>query len=264
MGNTNFMPRQVTDSNDSLDEGSNLFIRKLFLNTQAITYDIKCHDKSSNIDGYIELIDNEKRPVGKLTIQAKTYKSKYRGKKTAEIPSYFVAYAERMINEVCIFLSVDAVDEKIYWKYFTEEFIREFKKKGDCASHNYVFRQEEIISSGNVNSTINEWKHIFIEKVARFSQVTKDAQEIITENRVAFYSYPYECYQCIKILIDSKNVGIQYNEEEYFEILLKCYRTFMDNEDIEKADEVMDVFDILMLNSFTLKMGEILNEIDNN
>lgn len=211
MGNTNFMPRQVTESNDSLDEGSNLFIRTLFLNTQAITYDIKCHDKSSNIDGYIELIDNEKRPVGKLTIQAKTYKSKYRGKKTAEIPSYFVAYAERMINEVCIFLSVDAVDKKIYWKYFTEEFIREFKKKGDCASHNYVFRQEEIISSGNVNSTINEWKHIFIEKVARFSQVTKDAQEIITENRVAFYSVNTYFHHLKDSFIERKEIGQLYD-----------------------------------------------------
>ena len=60
MDDTNFTPRQVTDPNDILDEKSNLFIRTLFLGTQAVAHNIKCHDKSSNTDGYIELVDSKK------------------------------------------------------------------------------------------------------------------------------------------------------------------------------------------------------------
>ena len=95
---TNFRPRRVTASNDQKDEKSDLCIRGLFVDSHAIAYDIKCHDKSSNIDGYIHLVDDEKRPVGKLVVQAKTYKTKYKNQDKAEIPAYFVAYAMRMRN----------------------------------------------------------------------------------------------------------------------------------------------------------------------
>ena len=77
-------------------------------------------------------------------------------------------------------------------------------------------------------------------------------------------AYPYECCQCIKMLIGSKNVAIHYNEEELFEILLKCYRLFMDEEDVEEADNVMDVIDLLMLSPSIVKMGRIINRIDHN
>lgn len=86
--NTNFTPKRVTDPNDRLDEDGNLCIRGLLKHTQAIANKLECHDKSANTDGYIELVDDEERPVGKLVVQAKTYKSKYEGLNKAEIPAY--------------------------------------------------------------------------------------------------------------------------------------------------------------------------------
>ena len=62
-------------------------------------------------------------------------------------------------------------------------------------------------------------------------------------------NYPYESYQCVKILL---------------KILLTSYRIFMDEEDFEKADEVMDVFDNMMLNSYSNRIGKVLKEIENN
>lgn len=41
--NTNFKPRRVTDSNDQKDEKSNLCIRGLLVDSQAIAHEIKCH-----------------------------------------------------------------------------------------------------------------------------------------------------------------------------------------------------------------------------
>lgn len=38
----------------------------------------------------------------------------------------------------------------------------------------------------------------------------------------------------------------------------------MDDEDYEKADEVMDVFDEMMLNSYSNGMTKVLKEIENN
>ena len=104
---TNFIPRKVTNPNDFLDRKSYLCICNDFCNSRAITDEIKYHDKTSNIDGFIQLIEESNYPIGNIFIQAKTYKSKYKGKNKAEIPAYFVAYAMRMRNEVCIFFSVE-------------------------------------------------------------------------------------------------------------------------------------------------------------
>ena len=211
MGDSHFTPRQVTDPNDILDEKSNLLIRELFLGTQAIAYNVKCHDKSSNTDGCIELVDAKNRPVGKLIIQAKTYKSRYKGKNKAEIPAYFVAYAEQMINEVCIFFSVDADAKRIYWKYIAGDYIRNFKKKGDSTSHIYEFSQNEIVSSDNIESTIDKWKHIFNEKKARFAQMAKVAGEVISENHASFYTININFHHLRDSFIERKEISQLYN-----------------------------------------------------
>ena len=66
------------------------------------------------------------------------------------------------------------------------------------------------------------------------------------------------------MLIDSKSNITYYDEEELLKILLAIYRIFMDDEDYEKADEVMDVFDEMMLNSYSNGMTKVLKEIENN
>ena len=209
--NTNFKPRRVTDSNDTKDEKSDLCIRGLLVDSQAIAHEIKCHDKSSNTDGFIQLVDDEKRPVGKLVVQAKTYKSKYKGKNKAEIPAYFVAYAMRMRNEVCIFFSVDADENKIYWKYISDDYIRQFQKEGDNAIHTYEFCKDEIVTSENIVTTIGFWKQIFNEKIALLTKEKRSAEEVMSENRSAFYRINTDFHDLKDSFIDRKEIGILYN-----------------------------------------------------
>ncbi len=183
---TNFNSKRVTNPNDRLDEDGILCVRGLFKHTQAIAHKVESHDKSANTDGYIELVDDEDRPVGKLVVQAKTYKSKYKGQNKAEIPAYFVAYAMRMRNEVCIFFSVDADENRIYWKYISDDYIRSFQKAGDNASHIYQFTSEEIVSQENVDDTIDCWKQIFNDKIAQLTKEKKTTEEVISESCSAF------------------------------------------------------------------------------
>ena len=209
--NTNFKPRRVTDPNDTKDEKSNICIRGLLVDSQAIAHEIKCHDKSSNIDGFIQLVDDEKRPVGKLVVQAKTYKSKYKGKNKAEIPAYFVAYAMRMRNEVCIFFSVDADDNKIYWKYISDDYIRQFQEEGDNAVHTYEFCNDEILTSENIATTIGRWKQIFNEKIALLTKQKRSAEDVMSESRSAFYRINSDFHDLRDSFIDRKEIGILYN-----------------------------------------------------
>lgn len=211
IGDTNFIPRKVTDPNDRLDEKSDLCIRTLLCDTQAVAHGIKCHDKESNIDGNIQLIDDEDRPVGKLVVQAKTYKTKYQGQNKAEVPAYFVSYASRMRNEVCIFFSVNANENKIYWKYISDEYIRDFNNEGDTKSHVYQFTNDEILSNENVNETIYCWKQIFNEKIALFMKEKKSAEEVMSESRSAFHRINTDFHDLKNSFIDRKEIGILYN-----------------------------------------------------
>ena len=211
MDEINFKPKKVTNLNDRLDEDGVLCIRGLLKHTQAIAHKVESHDKTPNVDGNIELIDDEDRPVGELTIQAKTYKSKYQGQNKADIPAYFVAYASRMRNKVCVFFSVDANANKIFWKYISDDYIREFQKRGDNAIHGYQFTKDEILSNENVHETINRWKQIFNDKIALLLKEKKSVEEIMSESLSAFYRINSNFHDLKDSFIDRKEIGILYN-----------------------------------------------------
>lgn len=208
---TYFKPKKVTNLNDRLDEDGVLCIRGLLKHTQAIAHKVESHDKTPNVDGNIELVDDEDRPVGELTVQAKTYKSKYQGQNKADVPAYFVAYASRMRNKVCVFFSVDANANKIYWKYISDDYIREFQEKGDNAIHGYQFTKEEILSNENVHETINRWKQIFNDKIALLIKEKKSAEEVMSESRSAFYLINSNFHDLKDSFIDRKEIDFLYN-----------------------------------------------------
>lgn len=206
MGDLNFTPKQVTDSNDILDEKSNICIRSLFVGTHAIAHKIECHDKSPNTDGYIELVDEKNRPIGKIIVQAKSYKAEYKGLNKANIPAYYVAYADRMRNEVCIFFSVESDENKIYWKYISDEYIKVFKAQGDNTVHIYQFNDDEIVCQENVNDVIKQWKQIFDAKIRMFSKIRKSAEVVISENFAAFHIVNTDFHNLKNSFIERKEI----------------------------------------------------------
>lgn len=207
---TNFIPRKVTNPNDCLDRKSYLCICGLFCDSRAITDEIKYHDKTSNIDGFIQLIDENDYPIGNIFIQAKTYKSKYKGQNKAEIPAYFVSYAMRARNEVCVFFSVDANEDKIYWKYISDDYIRNFKEQGDNASHIYQFTDDEIVSKENINETVDHWKLIFNEKISLLTKEKKTTEEVMSESRSAFDRINTDFHNLKNSFIERKEIGVFY------------------------------------------------------
>lgn len=56
--NTYFKPKRVSNLNDRLDEDGVLCIRGLLKHTQAIAHKVESHDKTPNVDGSIELVDD--------------------------------------------------------------------------------------------------------------------------------------------------------------------------------------------------------------
>jgi len=261
MHETKFKPKKTTNSNDRLDEDGVLCIRGLLRHTQAIAHRVESHDKTPNIDGYIELVNNQDQPIGKLVIQAKKYKSRYQGKNKAEIPAYFVAYASIMRNEVCIFFSVDADDNKIYWKYISDDYIRHFQEEGDNAIHIYEFCKDEIVTSENIAITIDRWKQIFNEKIALLTKEKKSAEEVMSESRSAFSRINTDFHDLKDSFIERKEIGILYqwvkdelSQEE------SCVKLLVGNAGMGKSvviKKVIQRLDTDGISSFAIKADKL-------
>ena len=138
----------------------------------------------------------------------------------------------------------------------SEAFLRRFANDNrDEIRHSYFIWCDKM-----PESSMDLFKDLLILWLK--SSIENGFHEIVKHLERCCNNYPYECYQCVKMLIDSKSDIAYYDEEELLKILLTCYRIFMDDEENEKADEVMDVFD--KLNSYSNGMAKVLKEIEKN
>jgi len=88
-----FSPNKSSWLSEKLDEKSVLLIRNILVKQQQVKARIEEAGTTPNIDGYIELLDNEERIIGKVTIQVKhlTEPTK-RGIASYQIPQSILAY----------------------------------------------------------------------------------------------------------------------------------------------------------------------------
>jgi hypothetical protein len=85
------------------------------LDSKQFKADIRERDKYPNIDGYVELIDEKQKPVGKLEVQIKKLPD---GSKTFACSTALIAYTERTPLPVLL-ICVDTTAKKAYWKHIT-------------------------------------------------------------------------------------------------------------------------------------------------
>lgn len=137
--------------------------RKLFIRQKAKPY-IKSDDKRPNIDGTINILDNNGEEIANVKVQLKSYPQNNRGLNKYSIPSYILGYAERMRGEIVIFIAADYDENKFYWKYISDEYIEECAQKGIQQSYTYHFKEEEITTAQNIVDTINSWYRLHQQK----------------------------------------------------------------------------------------------------
>ena len=80
----------------------------------------------SNIDGYLDLLDDENYVEAKVTVQIKhlTHPVNKKGA-LYDIPCNIIAYAQRIKGEVVIFIACDTKNKAFYWKHLDDSFIKE-------------------------------------------------------------------------------------------------------------------------------------------
>lgn len=128
---------------------------KNLVDHKRVRMDIKERDKYPNIDGYMELVDDNRSPIGKLEVQIK----KLRGEDPKlQCPLSLFDYSEITCNPVLL-IGVDTVLKKAYWIHVTTDFVGGKSIGGDQKTLVISFPSGNAVSEKD-DSYVGEWRKI--------------------------------------------------------------------------------------------------------
>lgn len=228
----------------------------LFLNADRMHW--FWYNNPEKILPYFRMIVGKNR-AKTILVQLMFFGLQYEKSKDAskEMFEFLLSQNEEVVIKKVIPLAYQHLSDDLYGKQ-SEMFLRRYASD----------RRQEVRDSflDWCDNMPDNQIHLFNDLLKQWldTPIKRGFHDIIQYLEKAIYKYPYESYQCIKLLIDSKNPINYYDEEKLFKILLSCYRVFMDDEETEKADEVMDIVDAMILESYTPSVLKVISGIDNN
>jgi hypothetical protein len=154
----------IYQSSTSLKEISSVkWLDRLFIHP-SVKANFNIEDKKPDIDGTFDILKNS-RFDGRFEVQIKTYNarsSKNKAKYLCNIKLLNYALKNRLS---CVLLFVvDTPNNKAYWKYLTESFIRGLKIKQKQKEITIIFSEEEFVDNNNFSICLNKWHSYFLIK----------------------------------------------------------------------------------------------------
>lgn len=171
-----FKPNISLSDKDTREEDSVDFIREL-LKGYGVKPSLKKGDKEANIDGYIELLDEENRINGKITAQVKTVPPSLEGQFLYDCPTSLFGYAEQT-TEIVLIMAVDHKNKTVLWKYISRELIEANANKDNQDTIRLHFDQEGQMTAANVEETIKIWRNLVRQQLKLYN----DAPYLVQEN----------------------------------------------------------------------------------
>jgi len=139
-------------------ENESVFLFESKIDRKCIKTQINTRDKIPNVDGYIEIVDEDNVPIYKFEIQIKTIKNE----RSYYCPIETVSYTNVTTLPILLIL-VDITQKVVYWKHLIRTNARQSKRK-----KSYIYDLSELDIIGNQNDYITKWKIIaqnYIEKI---------------------------------------------------------------------------------------------------
>ena len=158
-----FVPQKSATESTILDSGSILFIKTLLLGKKVDCRLLQEGGTIPNIDGSLELLDDNGAIIGRITVQVKhlTHPANSGGA-FYDIPKSIYAYASQLKGEVVIFIACDQDNGVFYWRYIDNQAIKDFVNHSDHiqSTVRYHFKQEESCTKDNVIDTVAAWNKL--------------------------------------------------------------------------------------------------------
>lgn len=182
-----FTPKKSYIENEELETNAIGTFTSL-LPKKMVKHYIKTGDKEPNIDGYLELLDNNGYLKSKVTVQVKHYPVADYGQDRFSIPQYVLGYADRLPSEVVLLIAVDTFNKKAYWKEISSQYIAECTQKGPQGTFTYYFKDYEVLTSDNPSETFATWHKLYQKRVASFKTEKENAENEVKLAATAFNS----------------------------------------------------------------------------
>lgn len=126
------------------------------LNHDKVKSDLKKRDKYPNVDGYLELVDETRTPVGKLEVQVRKLPDGATPKLDIELS--LLGYAESSTCNPVLVIGVDTKDKKAYW--IDTCYIESITKPGEGQKYVRITFPDQNIIDGKATTYLSRWGKI--------------------------------------------------------------------------------------------------------
>lgn len=153
MGNEDAAPFSTFD----VEETDSVTILNYLLNTKRVKSQINIRDTYPNADGFLEIVNKEQKPIGRLTVQVKKLPDDHldEPKKTFSVKT--LNYAKK-ISEPFILIVVDIDNEVAYWKHLSASWVQRQNLDGQVQKTIH-FSKNNVIDGSN-EDYIDRWRAI--------------------------------------------------------------------------------------------------------
>lgn len=204
-----FTPKISKSDNDVREAKSILFLENLFVESSVKTY-LSENDKTANIDGYLELLDEENRMKGKIAVQVKTVPPCHQGKNKFDCPTSLFAFAKNT-NDPVFLVAVDHKNQIALWKHISRALVQYNSDKAGQGTIIMTFNDSEKLSAANRDKIISQWLQMVAVNIELFDRIpilmTENEelrQKLLTYNNSSFSIDSSEVSR-VQLFIDNLN-----------------------------------------------------------
>lgn len=178
------------------------------IDSSRVKADISVRDKTPDVDGFLTLVDESLRPIGKFEVQIRAIP---KGKTSYSCPTTLVAYSKVCFSPVLL-VCVDISSELIYWKHIHDE-MREYKP--DQKSFTVHFDNFEKID--NEQPYFEMWCVI----LATYHSIRLDALKLRTsiQKELSLTGLPPSLVSAFQLYLDTLNTIL----DTEFKLLKKLF-----------------------------------------
>lgn len=135
-----------------IDKQSVSLIESILTTHARVMPDLSTIDKWPNIDGHMDIQDENGDIVGPLTVQVKTLPGNHGMKLSC--PVSFLSYCEQI--ESCLLLGADNNSKKIYWLYLDKTSLKDIDYRSNKLTKTIYFDKSQCLSEGE-KAYIDAW-----------------------------------------------------------------------------------------------------------
>lgn len=152
------------------------------LDEHRVKAELQRRDKRPNIDGYVDIVDEDSCSIGQIDVQVKTL-----GKSRIKTLSYpcdlgLLGYCFTGASRQVILIGVDVAGGQAFWVHLSRPFLSTLKIRKTASTVSIRFPPNNLINSSS-DAYISEWTKIVKDHATKLARIDPLQEEISDEEK---------------------------------------------------------------------------------